>query len=297
MIQINLIRDHKIAKTAAPRAAGAGFKFAIPRLPFNVGMVAAALLFVVVVVGCILAYGFQQTGIKFVNKKIRTDSLKIDSLQVLNAKVQELKRNKEEVEAKLNEVKLINTGRFYSARLVELIVKCLPSYLWLTLVSEENGKVALDGITFSNLIVVELMDNLKASRCFDNIELVQTTKTDLEGRELVKFSLTGNYVPEITKPVLSSAMPVDPKQPVKLTLTWNPAGRATGYVINVATSDTFNNLIVNQRLDDTTSFIVTSGLEEGKRYFWRVQALNEYITASSEWSNPMPIYIGGGKGK
>jgi len=296
MIQINLIHDQKIAKVAAPRSSGGGFKFALPRLPFNVGMVAAALLFIVVIVASIIAYGWQQTDFKITNKKIKTDSLKIDSLRVLNAKVQELKRTKDEVENKLNEVNLINQGRFYEARLLEVVNRCLPEYLWLTLLSEEAGKVTIEGSTFSNLIVVELMDNLKSSRCFSGIELVQTSKADIEGREMVKFNLTSSYNPVVPKPSTSSAVSHDPSQPAKLTLGWNRVSLATNYIIHVSASDSFNNLIVNQHLGDTTSFIINSGLEEGKKYFWRVQAYNSYISAESDWSNPMPLFIGGGKG-
>lgn len=296
MIQINLIHSQKIAKVAAPRSSGAGFKFALPRLPFNVGMVAAALLFVVVIVVSIVAYTWQQTDLKLTNGKIKRDSLKIDSLKVINAKVQELKRNKEEVEAKLNEVSLINQGRFYEARLLEVVNRCLPDYLWLTLLSEDQGKVTMGGSTFSNLIVVELMDNMKSSRCFSSIELAQTSRADIEGREMVKFSLTANYNPEIPRPSPSSAMSQDPRQPAKQTLSWSRISQATNYIIHVATSDSFNNLIADQRLGDTTSFTVNSGLEEGKKYFWRVQAYNSYISAGSDWSNPMPLFIGGGKG-
>jgi type IV pilus assembly protein PilN len=296
MIQINLIRDQKIAKVAA-RSSGAGFKFALPRLPFNVGMVAAALLFIAVVVVSIIAYGWQQADINITNGKIKRDSLKIDSLRILNLKVQELKRNKEEVEAKLNEVNLINQGRFTSSRLMELVARCLPNYLWLTLITEDDGKVSIEGTTFSNLIVVELMDNLKDSRCFTGIELGQTSKVDIDQRELVKFSLTGQYNPEVYSPIPAFAMAQDPSQPGKLTLGWSRVNQATNYLIHVAANDSFNNLITNQRLDDTTSYTVSSGFVSGKKYFWRVQAFNRYTSTSSEWSPPMTILIGEGKGK
>jgi Tfp pilus assembly protein PilN len=297
MIQINLIRDHKIAKTAAPRAGGAGFKLSIPKLPFNVGMVAAALLFVVVVAGCILAYTFQQGAIRLTNRKIKSDSLKIDSLKVLNTKVQQLKKSKDDFEAKLNEVSVINNGRFYSARLLELVNRCLPNHMWLTLISEDQGKTVVEGVTFSNLIVVELMDNLKTSRCFENIELTQTSKIEIEGRDLVKFNISGSYDPQVSTPSPANAVPADPLQPSKITLNWNKTPKANGYVLNVAANDSFNNLLVNQKLGDTTSYTVNSGLIPGTRYFWRVQAYNDYISAYSEWSNPMPLNVAGGKGQ
>lgn len=297
MIQINLIHDQKIAKVAAPRSSGAGFKFALPRLPFNVGMVAAALLFVVVVVASIVAYTWQQTDVKLTNGKIKKDSLKIDSLNNLNVKVQALKRDKEEIEAKLDEVSRINKGRFYAARLMEVVNKCLPEYLWLTLLSEDAGKVVVEGTTFSNLIVVELMDNLKSSRCFSGIELKQTSKLTVEGREMVKFSITGDYNADVPKPSASFATSQDPNQPGIITLGWTGISQATNYIIHVAPNDSFNNLIVNQHLGDTASYTISTKLDEGQKYYWRVQAYNTYISAFSEWSNPMPINIGGGKGK
>jgi hypothetical protein len=144
--------------------------------------------------------------------------------------------------------------------------------------------------------VVELMDNLKSSRCFSGIELTQTSKMEIEGREMVKFALNGNYNPEVTKPSPSSAEFRDSQRPDKPTLNWSRVSPATNYNIHVSASDSFNNLIVNQQLGDTTSFTVNAGLEEGKKYFWRVQAYNSYISAGSDWSNPMPLLIGGGKG-
>lgn len=297
MIQINLIHDQKIAKVAAPRSSGGGFKFALPRLPFNVGMVAAALLFVVVVVASIVAYTWQQTDVKITNGKIKKDSLKIDSLNNLNVKVQALKKDKEEVEAKLNEVNRINKGRFYSARLMEVVNKCLPEYLWLTILSEDAGKVVIEGTTFSNLIVVELMDNLKSSRCFSGIELKQTSKLTVEGREMVKFSITGEYNADVSKPTASFAVSKDPNQPGIITLGWTSITQATNYILHVAPNDSFNNLIVNQHLGDTTSYTISVKLEEGQKYYWRVQAYNTYISAFSDWSNPMLINIGSGKGK
>lgn len=297
MIQINLIHNQKIAKVAASRSSGAGFKFALPRLPFNVGMVAAALLFIVVVVASIVAYTWQQADVKITNGKIKKDSLKIDSLNNLNIKVQALKRDKEEVEAKLNEVNRINQGRFYSARLMEVVNKCLPDYLWLTILSEDAGKVVIEGTTFSNLIVVELMDNLKSSRCFSGIELKQTSKLVVEGREMVKFSITGEYNADVTKPSPTFAISQDPNQPGLVTLGWTRTSQATNYIIHVAPNDSFNNLIVNQHLGDTTSYTIGSRLEQGEKYYWRVQAYNSYISAYSDWSNPMLLNIGGGKGK
>jgi hypothetical protein len=120
MIQINLIHDQKIAKVAAPRSSGGGFKFALPRLPFNVGMVAAALLFIVVIVASIIAYGWQQTDFKITNKKIKTDSLKIDSLRVLNAKVQEL--------IKKYGVDIVETPNFFAEGFVFSLLKKIKAH-------------------------------------------------------------------------------------------------------------------------------------------------------------------------
>jgi hypothetical protein len=63
-----------------------------------------------------------------------------------------------------------------------------------------------------------------------------------------------------------------------MTFDWKDVSEATGYVIQVSTSSTFANYVVNTTVSNST---FTKNLSKGVRYYWRVNAKGTY---SSQWS-------------
>jgi Tfp pilus assembly protein PilN len=191
MLQINLIRERKITKVAAAKgASGPGFKIAIPKVPFHLGLVGSALAFLVVVI-LVIVFWFQQ--------KAQTGMLqgKIDSYQAELAKLSGPKRMVDEylqkeadLNTKLSEISSVDQGRYREVRLLDGLSQSLVDNVWLTSFSEDGTSIKIDCLTFSNLIVADLMENMKSKGYFTTVELSQTEKTIIEGREVVKFSLT-----------------------------------------------------------------------------------------------------------
>lgn len=65
------------------------------------------------------------------------------------------------------------------------------------------------------------------------------------------------------------------------TLTWDAVPTATGYKVQVATSNTFANPLVDQTVTGTS--FALSGLANNTTYYWRVKALRG--TTETDWSN------------
>lgn len=200
MIQINLIRDRKVERVAGAKPAGAGFSVSLPRLPFNVGILASVLGVAIVLVVIVLTMISQKAQIASLESKIKGYSEELIKLAGPKRLVDDYLKKQADVSTKLNEIASIDKTRFYTVTLLDQLSHALPDYLWLISMKDEKDLISIEGMTFSNLIVADFMDRLKESGYFTNVELTQTSKTESEGRELVKFSITSKYNENQNKP-------------------------------------------------------------------------------------------------
>ncbi|HTO94873.1 MAG TPA: PilN domain-containing protein, partial [Bacteroidota bacterium] len=75
----------------------------------------------------------------------------------------------------------------------------VPDYLWLTRVASTGpAQVTVEGMTFSNLMIAEMMSRMEASDLFGGVALVvaERSKGAAAGTQpLLSFSLTANLKP------------------------------------------------------------------------------------------------------
>ncbi|MBU1575820.1 MAG: PilN domain-containing protein, partial [Candidatus Edwardsbacteria bacterium] len=183
MIQINLIRDRKVERVAGAKPAGAGVSFSLPKLPFNVGILASVLGVVIVLVVIVLTMISQKAQIASLESKIKGYNEELTKLAGPKRLVDDYLAKQADVNTKLNEIASIDKTRFYTVTLLDQLSHALPDYLWLTSMKDEKDVISMEGMTFSNLIVADFMDRLKGSGYFSNVELTQTTKATSEGRD------------------------------------------------------------------------------------------------------------------
>ena len=191
MLQINLIRDRKIAKVAAAKGAGGpGFKISIPKVPFHMGLVGSAAAFLIAV-GIILFLWFQQKAqIGILQGKISSYQAELSKLSGPKRMVDEYLQKEADLNTKLSEIASVDKGRYREVRLLDGLSQSLADNVWLTSFTEDGSSIKIDCLTFSNLIVADQMEKMKSLGYFTSAELSQTEKAIFEGREVVKFSLT-----------------------------------------------------------------------------------------------------------
>lgn len=208
MIQINLIRDRKIARVAGGKTAGPGFKLALPQLPFNLGILFSVVAFVVVLAAIGLTFVSQRARLAQLRKQIDSHNSELAKLSGPKRLVDEYIAKQQEVNTKLNEISSIDKGRFDVVKVMAALGASVPDHLWLTQGSYDGGKITLEGVTYSNIIVADFMERLKASGYFGGVELAKAEKTEIEERELVKFSLSANVsIPAAPADTTSKAAP------------------------------------------------------------------------------------------
>jgi type IV pilus assembly protein PilN len=73
--------------------------------------------------------------------------------------------------------------------LLDEVGKALPQGVNITSLAEDNGKVSLEGTSFTNNEVVRLIDNLKASPYLSDVFLQETAQAQESGVDIYKYKL------------------------------------------------------------------------------------------------------------
>src|SRR5262245_39182 len=136
------------------------------------------------------------------NRKIKDYETKIVALKEESArlapqlaKIRKLQAEREEVNKRLGIIAALDKNRYLHVRMMNDLAVNVPDNCWLTELNETGGtRVTMDGITFSNFIIADLMVALEGSGRFENVALVKAQEGDIEGVRVVKFSVSAALV-------------------------------------------------------------------------------------------------------
>lgn len=106
------------------------------------------------------------------------------------AKIRKLTQEREEVNKRLNVIASLDRDRYLRVRMLNEISMNLPANCWFTELTEQGGtRVTLDGVTFSNYIVADLMNNLESDDRFSDVALVIAEEGQIDEHKVLKFTL------------------------------------------------------------------------------------------------------------
>ncbi len=105
--------------------------------------------------------------------------------------IKDLTQKREELQRRLNVITNLDKNRLWRVKLVDELSRCVPEHLWLTSYEETAPDQAkIEGVTFSNLLVADLMNRLEASPLYGGVDLVVAEKGTIDQRTVVKFTIT-----------------------------------------------------------------------------------------------------------
>jgi type IV pilus assembly protein PilN len=185
MIRINLLpREEK-----AQRQSAINFKVGDLVIP-GVMLLAAGL----VIAGTSLS---QHSRSAKLEKDIADVEAQSRALQPQIERVNRLAQERAELDLRLGIINRLEKGRTQSVRLMDELARCVPDHLWLTGSTQEgSGSLALEGVTFSNLVVSDFMSRLERSPMFANVELSVAEHGSVEAHDVVKFRMTCQVTPD-----------------------------------------------------------------------------------------------------
>ncbi|MBD3237878.1 MAG: hypothetical protein GF330_14360 [Candidatus Eisenbacteria bacterium] len=162
-------------------------KLGRPRLRF-LAWVAGAVVVVVVVGGSQLVAEMKIQGLREDLMIAQQENSHLKSQAEL---VRQLDARQQQLESRLSLVFDLSRDRRRSLALVDQLAVRIPDHLWLTKV-EQSGTTGqlIEGVTFSNLIVAELMSRLRDAEAYEAIDLAVAERGLIGEEPVVKFSLT-----------------------------------------------------------------------------------------------------------
>lgn len=148
----------------------------------------------VLVLLCAGAYfwiGSQVSSTKAENKRLENE---ITQLKQVVARVDEIDKIKEDLTQKLQVIEQLKKGKTGPVHMLDELSNATPEKVSITKLSEEGGKLELEGLAVSNEVISQFLSNLERSEWFDLVYLVGIDQVEQEGYKLKKFQVTADVV-------------------------------------------------------------------------------------------------------
>ncbi len=150
------------------------------------GLIAAAILIVVMVV-----FTFYLNGkISAMQADIFAKEKKLNELKVVLKEVKDYERDKKEFREKTEIIEQLKKNQIAPLRLLDEVSEMLPKGVWLTKLVDNQGVISIEGYAHTNYDLVGYIQNLKGSKYFVDVMLVESRQTELEDNLVYKFKLT-----------------------------------------------------------------------------------------------------------
>jgi len=188
MIKINLLPPEDRKKThriKLPALSGGG--------PKAVWMIAG----IVVYAGMVIAIGsLQSKSARDLEAKITKVKQESEALAPQLERIRQLTKEREEVDRRLGIIASLDRERYFRVQLLNDISEKMPPNSWLTSVKENGGtEITIDGVTFSNYLIADLMSNLDKSDYFDLVALSIAQEGRILDHKVIQFTLSSRITP------------------------------------------------------------------------------------------------------
>jgi type IV pilus assembly protein PilN len=182
MIRINLLpRDEMPAQSRI-------------KLP-NVGNFAPLVLVLVAAVGIGAVYFHQSNQIKALNEIIVEEETETRRLAPEIAKIKRLNQQRKDLNDRLDVITRLDSDRYFRVHLMDELNRAMPDHIWLTRVEDVGGdRYAVEGVTFSNFLVSDFLQNVTNSPYFSGVDLLVAEKGVIEDVKVVKFKAQAKAV-------------------------------------------------------------------------------------------------------
>ena len=109
------------------------------------------------------------------------------------AEGQRYKREKEELESRVNAIEQIARDQARPAYLMDAMADVLPADLWLSRIEEKGQQLRLAGTTYSSVALSDFMSNLKASGKFKDVDLVESRQDLTKSPRTLTFEVSCRF--------------------------------------------------------------------------------------------------------
>jgi type IV pilus assembly protein PilN len=182
MIRINLLPREDAPKTR---------NLAMPKI----SSFAPLVLVIIAVGGMTVMSIYQDQKIGSLEQMIADEEAESRRLAPEIAKIKRLDQQRQDLNQRLDVITNLDRDRYFRVHLLDELNQALPENLWL--VRFENGggdSYAIEGVTFSNFLVSDFLQNLADSPYYAGVNLEVAERGDIQDVEVVRFKLQAQAV-------------------------------------------------------------------------------------------------------
>lgn len=154
----------------------------------NEGIIALVVI-VAMSVFCYAVDKKKQQEINEANDKIKQLQVRINQYKEDIKRVEDFKRKKADLNAKLNAIKDLDKRRSGPVKMMDEFATIMPKKLWITNFKENNKKLTLEGVAVEGPVVSDFLERLRNSRFFQGPQLIQTQQVAIDGKAMQKFNI------------------------------------------------------------------------------------------------------------
>lgn len=175
MIRINLLPREEMPSQRS---------FRLPQL----GSLAPVLVVLVVIAGLAVISIYQGRKIDNLQTVIAQEEEESRRLAPEIAKIKRLNQQRQDLNERLDVIENLDRDRYFRAHLMDELNRSLPEHMWLTRFEDVGGDVyALEGVTFSNFLISDFLQNLNRSPYFGQINLLEAKRGNISDVKVVTF--------------------------------------------------------------------------------------------------------------
>lgn len=180
MIKINLLPTKKTKKTFTIR----------------VGIKPNVTLFIITILFILLSEGFVWYWLKSTISSLIAEKQSLEvRLKEVKEKVKEVEnfeRDKKVFEEKIAIIQNLKKNQKGPVHVLDEISQMLPERVWLVSLKETGKDISITGSGMTNDDIVKYVNNLKSSKLFRNVQLIESRQIVDSGVSIYNFSLTFN---------------------------------------------------------------------------------------------------------
>jgi type IV pilus assembly protein PilN len=196
MVRINLLsQPDKKKRRAAERKPGAPGLSAPRAIPLPL---LGGLLVLLMLAGAVYLYFDQNSQVAALEERL--DVARQDSTRYSRAifKLREIEARQSAIAARIQAIQMVDQGRFRWPHILDELSRSLPDNTWLTSVTrsddlQQADRVEITGVTFSNLTLTQFMTSLESSPYFEQVSLVGSNRSQVDGVDVTSFALVAAY--------------------------------------------------------------------------------------------------------
>ncbi len=180
MIKINL----------APPPAKKQFSLALPG--FNLGILFGILLVALLAVLGVWWWTLE-SDVSRLNRELADNKKEIERLKTLIAEGQRFKKEKDDLESRLNTIEMVARRQTRPVYLLDAVADTMPRDLWITRMEEKGPLLRFMGTAYSSTALADFMANLKASGKFKDVDLVESRQDLTKPVRTITFEVTCRF--------------------------------------------------------------------------------------------------------